>query len=108
MTIALGYKTFLSSTQLSIKFIMPINVKMTINFGILTIISMINRTSMSSKARKFFIFSILVFLNIKISYSIELSMKQFIRLSQIALNCSNGSLASSDYSNETYVVMIVQ
>ena len=43
------------STQLSMKFILLINVKMPTIVGILTFISMINTTSKSLKARKVFI-----------------------------------------------------
>ena len=43
-------------TQLSMKFIMFINVKMPTFVGILTFISMINTTFESLKARKVFIF----------------------------------------------------
>ena len=39
-----GYKTFSCSTQLSMKFILLINVKMPTIVGILTFISMINTT----------------------------------------------------------------
>ena len=49
-------KLFSSLTQLSMNFIMIINVKMPTIVGISTIISMINTASVSSKARKFFIF----------------------------------------------------
>ena len=45
----------LCSTQLSIEFIMLINVKMPTIVGILTFISMINTTSERLKARNFFI-----------------------------------------------------
>ena len=48
-------KLFPSLTQLSMKFIMLINVKMPF-FGILTFIRMIKTTSESLKARKVFIF----------------------------------------------------
>ena len=44
------------SIQLSLKFIMLINVKMPTIVGILTFISMINKTSESLKARKVLIF----------------------------------------------------
>ena len=47
---------FSYSTQLSKKFILLINVKIRIVFGILTFISMINTTSKSLKARKIIIF----------------------------------------------------
>ena len=43
------------STQLSMKFILLISVKMSIFVGILTFISMINTTSERLKARHFFI-----------------------------------------------------
>ena len=46
------YNFFSFSTHLSTKFIMLINVKMSINDGILTFISMLNATSESLKARK--------------------------------------------------------
>ena len=49
-------KLFSCSTQLSIKFVMFINVKMPTIIGILTFISMINKTSESLKARKVFVF----------------------------------------------------
>ena len=55
-------KLFSCSTQLSITFIEIINVKMPTMVGILTIISMINTTSESLKARKVCIFSILDFI----------------------------------------------
>ena len=48
-------KLFSCSTQLSIKFIMLINVKMPTIVGILTFISMINTTCQSFRARKRFI-----------------------------------------------------
>ena len=51
-------KLFPCSTQLSMKFIQHINVKMPTTVGILTFISMINTTSESLKARIYF--SILV------------------------------------------------
>ena len=43
------------STQLSMKFIMPMNVKMPTIVGILTFIGMINTASESLKGRKIFI-----------------------------------------------------
>ena len=49
-------KLFLCPSQLSMEFILFINVKMPINVGILTFISMINTISESLKARKVFIF----------------------------------------------------
>ena len=49
-------KLFSCSTQLSMKFIMLINVKMPTTVGILTFISMINTKSESLEARKVFIF----------------------------------------------------
>ena len=48
-------KLFSFSTQLSMKFILLINVKMPTIVGILTFISMINTTSERLKARNFFI-----------------------------------------------------
>ena len=49
-------KLFSCSTQLSMKFILLINVKMPTIVGILTFISMIITTSKSWKARNVFIF----------------------------------------------------
>ena len=49
-----SYKTFSYSTQLSMKFILLINVKMPTIVGILTFISMINTTSEEFKVRNFF------------------------------------------------------
>ena len=48
-------KLFSNSTQLSMTFILLINVKMPSIVGILTLISMINTTSERLKARNFFI-----------------------------------------------------
>ena len=48
-------KLFSYSTQLSMKFILLINVKMPTIVGILTFISMINTSSERLKARNFFI-----------------------------------------------------
>ena len=48
-------KLFSCSTQLSMKFILLINVKMPTIVGILTFISMINTASERFKARNFFI-----------------------------------------------------
>ena len=48
-------KVFSCSTQLSMKFILLINVKMPTMVGILTFISMINTKSERLKARNFFI-----------------------------------------------------
>ena len=50
------YKKKMCSTQLSMTFILLINVKMPTIVGILTFISMINTTSKSFKARKVIIF----------------------------------------------------
>ena len=50
-----GYKLFSCSTQLSMEFILLINVKMPTIVGILKFVSMINATSKSHKARNFFI-----------------------------------------------------
>ena len=49
-------KLFSCSTQLSMKFIMLINLKMPTTVGILTFMDMINTTSASSKARNTIIF----------------------------------------------------
>ena len=52
----LGFKTFSCSTQLNMKFIMIINVKMPTIVGILIFMHMINTTSEHLKARKVFLF----------------------------------------------------
>ena len=54
-------KLFSCSTQMSIKFIMLINVKMPTIVGIFTFISMKNKTSECLKARKVVIFQQLSF-----------------------------------------------
>ena len=59
------------------KFILLINVKMITIVGFLTFISRINTASDSSKARKIIIFSLLVFLRVEYSCSVEMSMKNF-------------------------------
>ena len=56
-----GYKTFSCSTQVTMKFIMLINVELQTIVGILTFISMLNTTSESLKARKLFILQYLSF-----------------------------------------------
>ena len=60
---ARGHIAFSCSTQLSMKFIFLINVKMPTIVGILTFISMINRTSESLKAGKVVIFQHFSFYN---------------------------------------------
>ena len=71
-------KRFPCSTQLSMKFIMLLNVKMSTLVGILTCNSMINTTSESCKARTIYIFHNLTF-NERLKFHaqlIELSMKK--------------------------------
>ena len=58
-------RLFSCSTQQGIKFIMLINVKMPTIVGILTCISMINKTSESLKARKVFIFQHFIYEQLK-------------------------------------------
>ena len=58
-----GYKLFSCSTQLSMKFILLINVKMQTIVGILTFISMINTALLGLESKKSFLFSILVFMS---------------------------------------------
>ena len=59
-------KLFSCSTQLSMIFVLLMNVKMPAIIGILTFMSMINTTSGSFKARKLYIFfSILVYEQLK-------------------------------------------
>ena len=57
------------------EWILLINVKMSID-GILTIISMVNTTSESLKARKVYIFSLLVLVVVEISCSVKMSRKK--------------------------------
>ena len=71
---------FSCSTQLSMKFILLINVKMPTIVGILTIISRINTTSTCLKQKKSLSFSILACKSSKISCSVELSMNMFYNL----------------------------
>ena len=58
-----GYKTFLCSTQLSMRFILLINVKTPTIVGILTFISMMNTSYERPNARHFYIFGILIFMS---------------------------------------------
>ena len=76
-----GYKTILCSTQLSMKFILLINVKMV---GILTFISRINTASESLKARKIYIFQHFSFRAVKISGSVEYE-KSYITLGEVLM-----------------------
>ena len=66
-----GFKAFSCSTKLGMKFIMLMNVKMPTIVGIVTFISMINRTSERLKARNIFIYPYYRF-----SCSVGLSMKK--------------------------------
>ena len=76
-----GYKNFLCSTQMSMKFIMLKNVKMPTIVVILIFMSMINTTSEHLKARKVFIFKHFRFYeHFKIPCSVELSTKKFYNL----------------------------
>ena len=72
-------KLFPCSTQLSMKFIQLINIKMPLIVGILIFISMINTTSERLKARKVFIFTFSILLAVEISCSVEYE-KSFITL----------------------------
>ena len=56
---------YLCSTQLSMRFVMLINVKMPTIVGILSFISMINATSASMTARNVFIFQYSSFISKK-------------------------------------------
>ena len=56
-------KFFSCSTQLSLKFILLINVKMPTILGILTFMSRINTTSENFRERKILVFIILVFMS---------------------------------------------
>ena len=74
-----GYKTFSCSTQLSMKFILLLNVKMPTIVGILTFISKINTISEWLKARNFFICRYFSFLwAVEISCLVEFSMKKVL------------------------------
>ena len=59
-------KLFSYSTQLSMEFIMLINVKMPTIVGILTFISMINTTPEGTKARKILTFEHFSFYKLKL------------------------------------------
>ena len=72
-------KLFSCSTQLSMKFIMLINVKMPTIVGILTFISRINTTSESLKARKVFVFRHFKFYE-QLKFHAQLSMIFFITM----------------------------
>ena len=65
-------KLFLYSTQLSMKLILLINVKMPTIVGILTFISMINTTYERLKARNFFISRYFIFYE-QLKFSAQLS-----------------------------------
>ena len=84
-----GYKTFSSSTELGMKFIMPITVKILIIVGILTFIIIIY------KYKAVFYFSAFYFLWAdENSCSVELSMKKFYNigawLTYLVAVCSSG------------------
>ena len=70
-------KLFSSSTHLSTKFILLINVKMPIIVGILTFISMINTTSVRLKARNLFICRYCSFYE-QLKYHAQLSMEKVL------------------------------
>ena len=70
-------KLFPCSNQLSMKFIMLINVKMSTIVGILTFISMINTVSESFKARKGFNFHHFTFYE-PLKFHAQLSMKKVL------------------------------
>ena len=70
-------KLFSRSTQMSMKFIMLINVKMQSIFGILTFISMINTTSERLKARHFFICRYFSFYE-QLKFCAQFSMKKVL------------------------------
>ena len=72
-------KLFSCSTQLSMKIILLINVKMPIIVDILTFISMINTQSERLKARNYFICQYFSFYEqLKFRYSVELRMKKVL------------------------------
>ena len=60
---SLAPELLLCSTQLSMKFILLINVKMPTIVGILTFISRVNTSSESLRTRNTNLFSVLVFMN---------------------------------------------
>ena len=70
-------KLFSCSTQLRTKSILIINVKMPTIVGILTFISMINKTSERLKARNFFICRYFSFYE-QLKFCAQLSMKKVL------------------------------
>ena len=77
---------------MSTKFILLINVKMSIMVGVLTFISMINTTVDRLKEKSFFIFSYISFNEQLKSCSIELRMKKkFYNLGVWVLKLSSDS-----------------
>ena len=75
-----GYKPFLSPTQLSMTFILPINVKIPTIVGILTYISRINTSYESLKAKNTNFLIVLVFMSSWNLCSVELSIQMFYNL----------------------------
>ena len=74
-----GYKTFLCSTQLSLKFFLLINVKMPTVVGILTCICGKNNILSLTKHKKAEFLDIFILMSIfKMSCSVELSMKKVL------------------------------
>ena len=83
-----GYKTFFMQTQLTMKFIMLINIKMPTTVGILTFISMKNTTSESFRVRKVFIFQHFCFYKQMKSHA-PFSMNKVSNLGAKATSSSN-------------------
>ena len=82
-------KLFSCSTQLSIKFIMLINIKMPTIVGILAFISIINKTSESLKARKVFIFKHFSFYELKFHAQLSRAWKKFYNLEHLYTQLKN-------------------
>ena len=70
-------KLFPCSTQLSMKFILLINIKKPTIVGILTFISMVNTTSERLKARNFFIYWYFSFYE-QLKFHAQLSIKKVL------------------------------
>ena len=66
-------KLFACSTQMTMKFIMLVNVKMPTAVGVLTFISIINTTSVSSEARKIKLQHLSFFKELKFHHHAQIS-----------------------------------
>ena len=73
-----GYKSLSWSNQLSMKFIMLINVKMPTIVGILTFMSMVNTISEFESKKSLYFSALLLLCAVKILCSVELSTKKVL------------------------------